>query len=71
LLNKKDKNATRQKRHMRMRRNIIGTAERPRLNVYRSLSNIYAQIINDVTGENLLFLLALLKKPIKKSMAEL
>jgi len=53
LLNKKDKNATRQKRHMRMRRNIIGTAEKPRLNVYRSLSNIYAQIINDVTGETI------------------
>jgi large subunit ribosomal protein L18 len=53
LLNKKDKNASRQKRHLRMRRNIIGTAEKPRLNVYRSLSNIYAQIINDVTGETL------------------
>ena len=53
MLNKKDKNASRQKRHLRMRRNIIGTAEKPRLNVYRSLSNIYAQIINDVTGETL------------------
>lgn len=49
LLNKKDKNAARQKRHVRMRRNIVGTAERPRFNVYRSLSNIYAQIINDET----------------------
>ena len=53
MLNKKDKNVSRQKRHLRMRRNIIGTAEQPRLNVYRSLSNIYAQIINDVTGETL------------------
>ena len=53
MLNKKDKNVTRQKRHLRMRRNIIGTAQKPRLNVYRSLSNIYAQIINDVTGETL------------------
>ena len=53
MLNKKDKNASRQKRHLRMRRNIVGTAEKPRLNVYRSLSNIYAQIINDVTGETL------------------
>ena len=53
MLNKKDKNVSRQKRHLRMRRNIIGTAEKPRLNVYRSLSNIYAQIINDVTGETL------------------
>ena len=53
MLNKKDKNAARQKRHPRMRRNIVGTAEKPRLNVYRSLSNIYAQIINDETGETL------------------
>ena len=53
MLNKKDKNAARQKRHERMRRNIVGTAERPRFNVYRSLSNIYAQIINDETGETL------------------
>ena len=53
MLNKKDKNAARQKRHVRMRRNIVGTAERPRFNVYRSLSNIYAQIINDETGETL------------------
>ncbi len=53
MLNKKDKNATRQKRHARMRRNIFGTAERPRLNVYRSLNNIYAQIINDETSETL------------------
>ena len=36
-----------------MRRNIVGTAEKPRFNVYRSLSNIYAQIINDETGETL------------------
>lgn len=53
MLNKKDKNVTRQKRHLRMRRNIIGTAQKPRLNVYRSLSNIYAQIINDETGETI------------------
>jgi large subunit ribosomal protein L18 len=53
LLIEIDKNAKRQKRHGRSRRHIVGTAERPRLNVYRSLSNIYAQIINDVTGETL------------------
>ena len=53
MLNKKDKNESRQKRHLRSRKNIIGTAEKPRLNVYRSLSNIYAQIINDITGETL------------------
>lgn len=53
MLNRVDKNEKRLKRHLRSRKNIIGTAEKPRLNVYRSLSNIYAQIINDVTGETL------------------
>jgi len=53
LLKKIDKNENRQKRHLRSRKNIKGTAAKPRLNVYRSLSNIYAQIINDVTGETL------------------
>lgn len=53
LLTRVDKNEKRQKRHLRSRKFIIGTAERPRLNVYRSLSNIYVQIINDVTGETL------------------
>lgn len=48
-----DKNEKRQKRHYRSRRYIVGTAEKPRLNIYRSLSNIYAQVINDVTGETL------------------
>ncbi|MDY6028674.1 MAG: 50S ribosomal protein L18 [Acidaminococcaceae bacterium] len=50
LLNRVDKNEKRQKRHLRSRRYITGTAERPRLNVYRSLSNIYAQVIDDVAG---------------------
>ena len=53
MLNRVDKNEKRQKRHFRSRKNIFGTAEKPRLNVYRSLSNIYAQIINDETGTTL------------------
>ena len=53
LLNRVDKNAKRQKRHLRARQYIVGTAERPRLNVYRSLANIYAQVINDETGETI------------------
>ena len=53
MLRKQNKNAARQKRHLRVRKNIIGTAERPRLNVFRSLSHIYAQIINDHTGATL------------------
>ena len=50
MLRKENKNASRQKRHYRMRKNLAGTAERPRLNVFRSLSHIYAQLIDDQTG---------------------
>ena len=48
-----DKNAQRMKRHIRVRGKISGTPERPRLNVYRSNANIYAQIIDDVNGVTL------------------
>ena len=48
-----DKNAQRMKRHTRVRGKISGTPERPRLNVYRSNANIYAQIIDDVAGVTL------------------
>ena len=50
MINKKSKNLKRQVRHTRVRAKISGTAERPRLNVYRSAKNIYAQIIDDVAG---------------------
>lgn len=53
MIQKIDKNAIRQKRHYRMRKNLIGTCERPRLNVYRSSKGIYAQVINDETGSTL------------------
>ena len=46
MLIKQDKNKARQKRHLRVRNHIAGTAARPRLNVFRSLKNIYAQIID-------------------------
>ena len=42
----------RQRRHARVRRKVAGTAERPRLNVYRSNQHIYAQVIDDVTGRH-------------------
>ena len=45
--------AQRLKRHRRVRKNISGTAERPRLNVFRSLNHIYAQIIDDTKGVTL------------------
>ena len=48
-----NKNAMRQKRHIRVRGKISGTAECPRLNVFRSNANIYAQIIDDVKGVTL------------------
>ncbi len=48
-----DKNAVRQGRHYRQRKNIVGTPERPRLNVYRSTSHIYAQVIDDEKGNTL------------------
>ena len=48
-----DKNIARLNRHKRVRGKISGTAERPRLNVYRSTNNIYAQLIDDVKGVTL------------------
>jgi large subunit ribosomal protein L18 len=48
MINKNDKNKLRKKKHLRIRNKISGTTERPRLNVYRSNKNIYAQIIDDV-----------------------
>ncbi len=53
MVSRKDKNLTRLKRHKRVRAKISGTAERPRLAVYRSNANISAQIIDDVTGVTL------------------
>lgn len=50
MVKKPDTNKARLKRHVRVRAKISGTAECPRLNVYRSLSNIYAQLIDDVKG---------------------
>lgn len=53
MLNKVRKNEKRLKRHGRMRNKVHGTPERPRLNVYRSLNHIYAQVIDDVNGVTL------------------
>ena len=48
-----DKNAERQRRHARVRKKVSGTAQTPRLNVYRSLNHIYVQIIDDTKGVTL------------------
>lgn len=53
MVTKKSRNETRKIRHLRIRKNISGTASMPRLNVYRSNANIYAQIIDDVKGVTL------------------
>ena len=53
MITKPDKNKLRQKRHNRVRNKISGTAECPRLNVFRSNTNIYAQLIDDVAGVTL------------------
>ena len=47
MISKVSKNVSRQKRHLRIRQNLAGTAEKPRLNVFRSNKQIYAQIIDD------------------------
>jgi large subunit ribosomal protein L18 len=53
MITKADKNKARKKRHARVRRNLFGTAERPRLNVFRSSKHIYAQLIDDINGVTL------------------
>lgn len=50
MISKIDKNTVRQRRHARVRKTVSGTASVPRLNVYRSLNHIYAQIIDDRAG---------------------
>ena len=51
MISKIDKNTVRQKRHARVRKTITGTAETPRMNVYRSLNHIYVQVIDDRAGD--------------------
>lgn len=50
MITRIDKNAARKRRHLRVRKKVSGTAERPRLNVFRSLKHIYAQVIDDTKG---------------------
>lgn len=50
MFKKVDKKASRVKRHLRVRKKVFGTPERPRLSVYRSEKNIYAQIIDDINA---------------------
>jgi len=50
-----DRELARQRRHIRIRKQVFGTAEKPRLSVYKSLKHIYAQIIDDTRGHALVF----------------
>ena len=68
MISKIDRKATRQRRHLRVRRKISGTPECPRLCVFRSNSNIYAQIIDDVAG-NTLVSASTLEKEVKTKHA--
>ena len=53
MVKKTDRKMERARRHLRVRRKISGTAERPRLCVYRSNTNLYVQVIDDVAGNTL------------------
>ena len=53
MINKTDKNQERVVRHKRVRRKVVGSSERPRLAVFRSLNHIYAQVIDDAQGVTL------------------
>lgn len=53
MIKKQSKNEKRKKRHMRMRNKIVGTPELPRLNVFRSAKNMYAQVIDDFNAVTL------------------
>jgi large subunit ribosomal protein L18 len=53
MASNKSRNAARLRRHIRVRQSVIGTSQRPRLNIFRSLSEIYAQVIDDESGSTL------------------
>ncbi len=53
MINARPRNAIRKRVHTRIRSKVAGTAERPRLNVFRSLNHIYTQLIDDASGTTL------------------
>ena len=53
MAGKKSRSTARKQRHIRVRRNLAGTAEKPRLNVFRSTAEIYAQVIDDQSGKTI------------------
>lgn len=67
MIKKVSKNKKRKTRHLRIRRKVTGTPERPRLSIYRSLNNMYAQIIDDQAG-NTLVSVSTLDKDVKEKL---
>lgn len=67
MITKASKNNLRKKRHLVVRKKVFGTAKRPRLDVFRSLNNIYAQIIDDEMGVTLVSA-STLDKDLKESI---
>ena len=70
MINKIDKNEIRKRKHLRVRKSVSGTTERPRLCVFRSNSHIYAQIIDDTKGTTL-FAASTVEKEIASQIAEM
>jgi len=67
LIKQLDKKALRQKRHLRVRKNVRGTPEKPRLTVFKSQKHIYAQIIDDTKGVTLVSA-STTQKPLKEKL---
>jgi large subunit ribosomal protein L18 len=67
MVNKKSRTLVREKKHRRMRHHLVGTAQRPRLAVFRSNNHMYAQIIDDTVG-NTLVAASTLEKDIKAEL---
>ncbi|MBQ9081388.1 MAG: 50S ribosomal protein L18 [Clostridia bacterium] len=70
MISKIDKNAVRQKRHLRVRKHLSGTSEAPRMNVYRSLNHIYVQVIDDTKGVTLASA-STMEKAVKEKIADM
>jgi len=70
LITLRSRNKERDKRHLRIRKKVIGNSGRPRLCVFRSLEHIYAQIIDDSRGETLVSASSL-DKDVKEKVKEL
>ena len=71
MIKRPDTKAQRIKRHKRVRAKVSGTPERPRLNVFRSEKNIYAQIIDDVAGNTLVAASSLDNKAAARAVGKL